>query len=90
MTFIFGSYLPRAETLIFEEKESLKKIDTLKQVGYLVGMVLISIFYFVLESSFDIVDKKEQIFYLHILLLILQIAIISIFIKSYMIQKEES
>ncbi len=89
LTFIFGSYLPRVETLVFEDKESLKSIDTQKQFGYLGGMILISGFYFLLEWGFGIEDKKEQVYYLHILLLVLQIAIISVFIKSYELERQE-
>ena len=36
VTFMFGSYLVRAETLVFKEEATLTKIDVAKQVGYLV------------------------------------------------------
>jgi len=83
LTFIFGSYLPRAETLIFENKESLKKIDTAKQSGYLGGMLIVSVFYYLLESWIGVVDKKAQIEYLHILLLVVQLGNIYIFVNAY-------
>ena len=34
ITFIFGGYLVRAETLVANDKEYLGKIDILKQIGY--------------------------------------------------------
>ena len=75
-TFIFGSYLVRAETIIAKDKTLLSKIDVYKQVGYLLGLCLSFIFYKIVENNFVIEDTKNQIFILHYLLLILQIVII--------------
>ena len=44
VTFVFGSYLVRAETLVFKEEATLTKIDVAKQVGYLVGMGYLTVF----------------------------------------------
>ena len=38
VTFTFGGYLVRAETLVAHDKEFLGKIDVSKQMGYLIGL----------------------------------------------------
>ena len=38
LTFFFGSYLVRCETLLLESKKFLSKVDILKQLGYLAGL----------------------------------------------------
>ena len=48
--FIFGDYLSRNETLIFHTKDYLSKIDKTRQIGYLSGLSLAFIFYFILEK----------------------------------------
>ena len=45
LTFVFGGYLVRAETLVANDKDLLSKIDVLKQVGYLVGLGLSFLYY---------------------------------------------
>ena len=52
LTFIFGGYLVRAETLVAKDKELLGKIDVNKQIGYLVGLGASFLFYKVLEYGF--------------------------------------
>ncbi len=82
LTFMFGAYLVRAETLIVRKKTLLTLVDVSKQYGYLAGMGISYIFY----KFFDyltITYKKEQVYYLHFLLLIIEIIIIYIFIKSF-------
>ena len=49
LTFIFGGYLVRAETLVAESKELLGKIDVNKQLGYLIGLGVSFVFYKILE-----------------------------------------
>ncbi|MDQ7046580.1 MAG: hypothetical protein Q9M39_02800 [Sulfurovum sp.] len=38
ITFVFGSYLVRAETLLLKTDTLLTQLDTAKQLGYLLGM----------------------------------------------------
>jgi hypothetical protein len=45
ITFIFGSYLIRVETLLLKTDSLLTKLDTAKQLGYLLGMGISYIFY---------------------------------------------
>ena len=52
LTFIFGGYLVRAETLVTRRKELLSKIDVNKQIGYLVGLGASFLFYKMLDVGF--------------------------------------
>lgn len=83
LTFIFGGYLVRAETLVAKDKELLGKIDVNKQIGYLVGLGASFLFYKVLEYGFEITDSKTQISILHYFLISLQILIILLLLKSF-------
>ena len=83
ITFIFGGYLVRAETLVANKKELLSKIDVNKQIGYLFGLASSYTFYKILEIGMDITEALIQIKILHYLLLILQLLIIALLIKSF-------
>ena len=87
LTFIFGGYLVRAETLVAKDKELLGKIDVNKQIGYLVGLGASFLFYKVLEYGFEITDSKTQISILHYFLISLQILIILLLLKSFTKEK---
>ena len=83
LSFIFGGYLVRAETLVALDKELLGKIDVCKQIGYLVGLAASYFFYKVLEYGYDITDSKIQISILHYFLISLQAVIILLLIASF-------
>ena len=83
LTFIFGGYLVRAETLVAKEKDFLSRIDIAKQVGYLLGLSLSYFFYKILEHFYNISDGVHQIEILHYLLIILQIFIIGCLLFSF-------
>ena len=83
ITFIFGGYLVRAETLVAKEKVFLSKIDVNKQLGYLIGLAGSYIFYKSLDYGFNILDTKIQISILHYLLLSLQVTIILVLANSF-------
>lgn len=82
-TFIFGSYLMRAETLFLKKSMLLSLVDVTKQKGYLAGMLLSYIFYRLLEFAFAIANKEEQVYAMHFLLLITQLFIITFLVKSF-------
>jgi len=90
LTFIFGGYLVRAETLVAHRKELLSSIDVNKQVGYLVGLGASFLFYRLLDLGFEIKDKKVQIDILHYLLILLQSAILLIVFFSFKKDRGES
>ncbi len=78
LTFMFGAYLVRAETLIVKKATALAKVDIFKQIGYLAGMVFSFLFYQLVDG-----DKQTQVYKLHYLLLVTEIAIIWFFIHSF-------
>lgn len=82
-TFIFGSYLMRAETLFLKKRELLSLVDVAKQKGYLVGMLLSYLFYQFLEFAFTIANKEEQVYAMHFLLLFVQMLILYFLVKSF-------
>lgn len=62
ITFIFGSYLGRVETLLLKEKSILKAVDISKQAGYMVGLLLsYIIFLFIGIKATDLSDGNIQI-----------------------------
>tara|TARA_X000000368_G_C22933610_1_gene668819 strand:+ start:218 stop:781 length:564 start_codon:yes stop_codon:yes gene_type:complete len=83
LTFIFGGYLVRAETLVAQDKEFLGKIDINKQLGYLVGLGVSYLFYKIMEYGFEITEPKIQISILHYFLVSLQCLIIVLLIRSF-------
>ena len=83
LTFIFGGYLVRAETLVTHRKELLSKIDMLKQVGYLVGLGASFVFYKVLDMGLGITLPNDQIIILHYFLILLQSVILFLVISSF-------
>ena len=83
LTFIFGGYLVRAETLVAQDKEFLGKIDVNKQLGYLVGLGASFLFYKALEYGLEITEPKIQISILHYFLISLQCLIIVLLVRSF-------
>ena len=83
LTFIFGGYLVRAETLVAHDKDLISKIDVNKQIGYLVGLGSSFLFYKALEYGFDINESSAQISILHYFLILLQALIILLLIGSF-------
>ena len=62
LTFIFGSYLGRVETLLLKKKRILKAVDISKQAGYMIGLLLsYVVFLFIGIKASDLNDKKLQL-----------------------------
>jgi hypothetical protein len=87
ISFTFGSYLIRAETLFLKKAEALAFVDVAKQKGYLLGMLLSYFFYETLEHFLFIVEKQMQVYLIHFLLLALEGLIIFYLLKSFKGQK---
>ena len=83
ITFVYGSYLVRAETLIFKEDHVLTKIDMAKQIGYLVGMAVSYAFYKGVEYFELSSDKQEQVYYIHFLLVAIELIVIILLWKAF-------
>jgi hypothetical protein len=82
VTFLFGSYLIRAETLLLQTDTLLTKVDTAKQLGYLFGMGVSYIIY-KLFAHYGIDNPQEQVYDLHYLLITIEIVVIALIIKSF-------
>ena len=82
ITFVFGSYLVRAETLLLKTDTLLTKLDTAKQFGYLIGMGVSYIFYKILKSL-NINTSQEQVYLLHFLLIFIECIVIVLIFKSF-------
>ena len=83
ITFMFGSYLVRGETLILKKDRILTLVDISKQFGYLFGLASSYLFYNFIEYQFNIIDNQSQVFYIHYFLLIIELLVIIFLIKSF-------
>ena len=83
ITFMFGSYLMRGETLILKKDRILTLVDMAKQFGYLVGLLFSYLFYKAIEYQFQIIDNQSQVFYIHYLLLLIESLVIIFLIRSF-------
>ena len=82
VTFVFGSYLIRAETLLLQTDVLLTKLDTMKQLGYLLGMGISYIFYKILSLQ-GITDSQAQVYLLHYILTAIELIVIWLIVKSF-------
>ena len=82
VTFVFGSYLIRAETLLLQTDTLLTKLDTAKQLGYLFGMG-VSYFIYKLFAYYGIEDHQTQVYNLHYLLIAIEVLVIVFIFKSF-------
>lgn len=82
ITFVFGSYLVRVETLLLKTDTLLTKIDTAKQLGYLTGMGVSYLFYKIL-IQLGITSNQEQVYTLHFLLVVIELLVIALILKSF-------
>lgn len=82
LTFVFGSYLIRAETLLLQSDVLLTKLDSAKQLGYLLGMGISYLFYKFLNQM-GITQNQEQVYVLHFILLVVELSIIALIFKSF-------
>jgi len=90
ITFIFGSYLVRGETLILKEESLLKSVDIAKQSGYLMGLLCSYLFYELIEHFFSLNDNQSQVFYLHYPLVLIESLVIFTLIRSFRSVKANS
>ncbi len=83
ITFLFGDFLGRAETLFIKKTEILSSIDVAKQLGAITGMIISVIFYKILEYKFLITENEPKVFYMHFLVCVIEIVIIVMLMKSF-------
>ncbi|CAA6806923.1 MAG: Putative membrane protein [uncultured Campylobacterales bacterium] len=83
VSFIFGSYLTRAETIILNNAKKLSLIDIYKQMGYLIGMFCSFVFYKLAQTLYNINSSENQVYYIHFVFLTLQILIIIFLLRAF-------
>jgi hypothetical protein len=89
ITFVFGSYLVRTETLFLRRKKFLSFVDMYKQAGYIGGLVFSFVFYRVLENFFKITTNQEKVYDIHFILLFTEILIIILLLRSFRIRFQQ-
>lgn len=83
ITFVFGSYLVRTETLILRKKKLLSILDIYKQSGYLFGLGFSFGFYKFLEYFLKVSQNQMEVYYLHFILLLLEILVIYYLVRAF-------
>ncbi|EED35953.1 conserved hypothetical protein [Luminiphilus syltensis NOR5-1B] len=83
ITFAFGSYLVRCETLLIPEQARLTQLDVAKQAGYLVGLGCAWGGYLAMEHYFSIADKLAQVRLMHYPLLLVEITTVLLLILAF-------
>jgi hypothetical protein len=78
VSFLFGGYLLRAETLFLRRVTLLSRLDALKQIGYIAGLIASYFFYAALNET-----KTDKIWLLHWLLLAVEIATIAFALLAF-------
>ncbi|WP_457624405.1 hypothetical protein [Persephonella sp.] len=86
LTFVFGSYLVRTETIFLKKKKFLSLLDMYKQSGYLGGLVVSFLFYQGLERLSGIETNQEKVYLLHFLLLFVELVVIYTLLRSFKIR----
>ena len=75
VTFLFGNYVMRVETIILRHIKLFTLADSLKQIGYLIGLLFAFVFYKTIEII-GIHDKTAQVYYIYYILLMIQLFVI--------------
>lgn len=86
ITFMFGNYLLRAETIFLKKVKLLSKLDLYKQAGYLTGMLLSFLFYTSMEKILSVIENQQQVYYLHFFLVGLQLIIILSVFRAFRVR----
>ncbi|WP_293446305.1 hypothetical protein [Persephonella sp.] len=86
LTFVFGSYLVRSETLFLRKKRLLSLVDIYRQAGYLLGLVVSFLFYKSLDIFFMVKANQEKVYDIHFVLLGVEVLIIVLLIRSFRIR----
>ena len=90
ITFSFGSYLVRTETMLFNDKKIISKLDVIKQQGTLIGMGFSFVFHKLIENYLLIDDNETQVYYVHFVLVIVQLMTIVFLTNSFVVRKHQN
>lgn len=83
LSFAFGGYLVRYETLLIARDQELKTLDVAKQLAYLVGMGLAWLIYQGLESYWSMANANQQVVALYYVLMIVELAVLNTLARSF-------
>lgn len=90
LTFAFGAYLVRAETILIRRAKALTYLDVSKQSGYLAGMVVAFVFYEALKFVAEITDNQTRVYLLHYLLVLDETAVIYFLYRAFHSKRRKS
>ena len=82
LTFIFGGYLMRVETLAIKKAKTLGIVDVIKQKGYIIGLFNAFCLYKFCELA-NISQKEEQVYWLHVELVFVEIIVVYLIYRSF-------
>ena len=85
VTFTFGNYLMRMETLVLKKTMLLSFTDAAKQKGYLLGMI-VSYFFYKAIGFLGVMEKQTQVYLLHVGLLCVELLIIFLILRAFRLQ----
>ena len=83
ITFVFGDFLSRCETYLFKKPKIFTLIDYNRQMGLIIGMIFAVIFYNKLNNQYGIFDNNTLVYYIHFVLILIQMLIIINLIDSF-------
>ncbi|MDR1614813.1 MAG: hypothetical protein LBS26_04505 [Campylobacteraceae bacterium] len=86
VTFLFGSYTVRVETVVLKHTKLYSLSDIIKQIGYLLGLGTAFVYYKAVEFN-GISDKISQVYFLHYMLIAVQVTVIFLLIISFVRKK---
>tara|TARA_Y100000746_G_scaffold200424_1_gene184800 strand:- start:12 stop:593 length:582 start_codon:yes stop_codon:yes gene_type:complete len=83
ITFVFGDFLSRCETYLFKKPKIFTLIDYNRQMGLIIGMIFAVVFYNILNNQYAIFDNNTLVYYIHFVLILIQVIIIMNLIDSF-------
>jgi len=82
VTFLFGNYVMRVETVVLRHIKLYSFADMLRQAGYLAGLGAAFVAYESCELV-GVLDKVAQVYYLHYMLVVVQFITIVCLVFSF-------
>ena len=76
--------------MLFNDKKIISKLDVIKQQGTLIGMGFSFVFYKLIENYLLIDDNETQVYYVHFVLVIVQLMTIVFLTNSFVVRKHQN
>lgn len=83
LTFVFGNYLLRCETLLIPGSDDLTRLDVVRQIGYLIGMAAAWVIYRGLDDRYGIIDKDAQVVLMYYPLLLVEVTVLALLVAAF-------